>query len=135
MGQILDKLTGRASRIRPEWIGEVHDAECRFEDIIFDSATRTMSILCWRPAERPLRKDSIWEELLIAFEDLAIAPTIDQQEKLPYYELSTLYFDSKAKRVSVCFHAGLSIEYPAPKPGFRFRGPTGQKRPRNEMFV
>jgi hypothetical protein len=134
MGKLLNKLTGRGTQA-PEWVGEVHDAECRFEDIAFDAAAGTLSIRCWRPAERPLRRDSVWEELLIVFEGLSCPPTISQEETLPHYELSTIYFDPSAKHVHICFHAGLSIEYAAATPSFSFRGVTGQRRSRKEIFV
>ena len=118
-------------KVRPDWVGEVHDATCRFEDIVFDSATGTLSIRCWRP----VRRNSVWEELLVRFDGLTFPPTIDQAEKLPYYEMSTIYFDSNAKQVHICFHAGLSIYYPAAAPGFSFRGLTGQRCDRKEIFV
>jgi len=117
-------------KVRPDWVGEVHDATCRFVDIVFDSATGRLSIRCWRP----VRRNSVWEELLVRFDGLTFPPTIDQAEKLPYYEMSTIYFDSNAKQVHICFHAGLSIHYPAGAPGFSFRGPTGQRRDRKEIF-
>lgn len=135
MGKLLDKLTGRATKVRPDWAGTVHDANCRFEDIVFDSAAGTLSIRCWQPFERPLRRDSLWEELLIVFEGLTAQPTIRRAETLPYYEFSTVYFDPHSKQVHVCFHAGLSIEYPAAEPKHSYRGPTGRRATHAEVFA
>ena len=129
MGKLL-----RQMKVRPDWAGEVHDANCRYEDVVFDSAAGALIIRCWRPFERPLRRDSLWEELLIVFEGLTARPAINRAETLPYYELSTVYFDPRAKRVHICFHVGLSIEYPATEPRFSYRGATGQRRQHREVF-
>jgi hypothetical protein len=123
----LAKLTGYTKKIRPDWVGEVHDARCRFEDIAFDSAAGALSIRCWQ------LDASVWKELLVVFEGLLCPPTISREEELQYYELSTVYFDPDAKRVHICFHAGLSIEYSADQPRYSFHGPTGQTR--REMFA
>lgn len=125
--EFLAKLTGHMNKIRPDWVGELHDARCRFEDITFDSAEGALIIRCWQ-LHAP-----IWKELLVVFEGLPCPPTISRGEQLPYYELSTVYFDPDAKRVHICFHAGLSIEYSASQPRYQFRGQTGQIR--REMFV
>jgi hypothetical protein len=37
MGKLLNRLTGHAGKVKPDWVGEVHDARCRFEEIGFDS--------------------------------------------------------------------------------------------------
>jgi hypothetical protein len=129
MGKLLDKLTGRAGKVEPDWVGKVHDARCHFEDIVFDSAAGSLSIRCWQLST------TVWEELLVVFDGLTCPPTISCHEALPYYELSTIYFDLGAKRIHICFHAGLSIEYSADVPSFSFRGTTGQRRSRKEMFV
>ena len=135
MGKLFDKLTGHLGKVRPDWIGEVHDAECRFEDITFDPALGTLSIRCWRPVGWASGRDAVWEELLVVFDRLTCPPTISQEEALPYYELSTIYFDPVAKHMHICFHAGLSIQYPADTPNISFRGLTGQRRNRKEIFV
>jgi len=135
MGRLLDILTGRAGKVFPDWVGEVHDAECRFKDITFDATTGTLSIRCWRPVNWSASRDSVWEELLIQFEGLTSPPTINRQETLPYYELSTVHFDPAAKRIHICLHAGLSIHYPAVTPSYSFRGPTGQRRNREQDFA
>jgi hypothetical protein len=116
-------------KVKPDWVAKVHDARSHFEDITFDSSVRTLSIRCWQ------LRDAAWEELLVVFEGLTCPPTISREEALPYYELSTIYFDPVAKRVHISFHAGLSIEYSADVPKYLFRGPTGQRRNRKEIFV
>lgn len=120
----LAKLTGYTKKIRPDWVGEVHDARCRFEDISFDSAAGALSIRCWQRDASA----SLWKELLVVFEGLPCVPAIRREEELSYYELSIVYFDPDAKRVHICFHAGLSIEYSADQPHYSFRGATGQTR-------
>jgi hypothetical protein len=127
MSGFLAKLTGHTKKIRPNWVGEVHDARCRFEDITFDSTAGALSIRCWQ------RDATVWKESLVVFEGLPCPPTISREEEVSYYELSTIYFDPDAKRVHICFHAGLSIEYSADQPRYSFRGPTGQTR--TEMLV
>lgn len=128
-------LTDKAeAKVSPDWTGELHDANCRFQDITFDPTAAVLSIRCWRPVGWASGRHVMWEELLIVFAGLTCAPTITQEEVLAYYELSTVYFDSNAGRVCICFHAGLSIEYPASAPSFSYRGPTGQRRPRREVF-
>jgi len=111
-----------AKKIRPDWVGEVHDARCRFDDIAFDSSTGALSVRCWRP------EGAVWREVLVVFEGLTCPPAIGREETLPYYELSTVYYDPGAKRVHICFHAGLSIEYSADRPRYSFHGATGQTR-------
>jgi hypothetical protein len=123
----LAKVTGYTKKIRPHWVGAVHDARCHFGDISFDSTVGALSIRCWQ------LDASVWKELLVVFEGLRCPPTISREEELPYYELSTVYFDPDAKRVHICFHAGLSIEYSADQPRYSFRGPTGQTQ--REKFV
>ena len=123
----LAKLTGHTKKIRPDWVSEVHDARCRFGDMAFDSGTGALSIRCWQ------LDAFVWKELLVVFEGLPCPPIISREEELPYYELSTVYFDPDAKRVHICFHAGLSIEYSADETRYSFRGPTGQTR--REMFA
>jgi len=78
MGKLFDILTGRAGKVFPDWVGEVHDANCRFEDITFDAATGTLSIRCWQPVRGLVNGDSVWEELLIEFEGLTSPPIINR---------------------------------------------------------
>jgi hypothetical protein len=128
MSWLLDKLTGRSGKIFPPWEGEVHDARCHFEDITFDPATGKLRIRCWRPLRSPTERDSSWEELLVVFSGLVTSPTTERQEVLPYYELSTVYFDPGEHSVHICFHAGLSIHYSAQAPDYSFLGSTGKQR-------
>ena len=48
MSWLLDKLTGRAGKVFPDWEGEVLDARCRFHDITFDADGSVLNIHCWR---------------------------------------------------------------------------------------
>jgi len=79
--------------------------------------------------------EEVYEELLIVFEGLTCPPNINREEDLSYYELSAIYFDPKDRQVSVWFHAGLSIVFPASSPNFSFRGPSGEKRQSKELFT
>jgi hypothetical protein len=104
----------------PDWVGEVHDAHCRWNDVTFDAAAGALSIRCWQWYR------TLWKELLVVFEGLSDPPTIDREEQLPYYELSTIYFSPVSNRVHIRFHAGLSIEYSTAEPRYSFRCPTGR---------
>jgi hypothetical protein len=73
--------------------------------------------------------------LLIVCEGLTEHPAISRAETLPYYELSTIYFDPRTKHVHIRFHAGLSIEYPATEPKLSYRGPTGRQAQHGEVFA
>lgn len=46
LGKLRNKITGLDKMAMPEWIGEIHDAQCRFKDIAFDSAAGVLSIRC-----------------------------------------------------------------------------------------
>src|SRR5882724_2912224 len=133
MNWLLDKLTGRAGKVFPNWEGDLHDAWCRYREITFDPAKSVLNIYCWRPMIGRNEPDAELEQLLVVFESLISPPRIVQGGVLPYYELSTIYFAPKDQKVCVCFHAGLSIDIPATSPNFSFRGPTGLKVRRNEF--
>ena len=129
MGWFLDKLMGYAGNVFPEWVGAVHDANCRFRDIEFDQTTGTLSIRCWRPipGTTVIRKDTPWEELLMTFSGLASPPDIKRDEGYSDSEIATVYFDPKMQRVFILFHYAISISFSAITPTWSLSGPTASK--------
>jgi hypothetical protein len=85
----------------------LHDARFTTDAIAFDAAARTFTLKCWmlEPAKSASRR---WRACQLSFGSVADCK-VNVKEKVSYYELATIRFAERDRKLELVAHYGIEL--------------------------
>src|SRR5258705_3547323 len=87
---------------------ELHDARFAHDGITFDSARHTFDLKCWVMRRHP-EGGRCWMAFHLFFANVTECNVIPT-EKVDYYELATIRYSEKNRRIDLVAHCGLTLD-------------------------
>jgi hypothetical protein len=87
----------------------LHDARFTADAVAFDAAARTFALKCWVLEPKPTEGNSRrWQARQLSFGNVADCK-VNVKEKVRYYELATIRFAERNRKLDLVAHYGIEI--------------------------
>lgn len=88
----------------------LHDARFTAEALTFDATARTFALKCWvlEPKPMPAGNSRCWQACQLSFGNVADCK-VNVKEKVRYYELATIRFSERDRKLDLVAHYGIEI--------------------------
>jgi hypothetical protein len=88
----------------------LHDARFTAEAIAFDGKGRTFTLKCWVLESKPTAAGSSrrWQACRLSFANVTDCK-VNAKEKVRYYELATIWFSERDRKLDLVTHYGIEI--------------------------